>query len=229
MPVGARDFSWSPSGDKIVYEIGDEPTSRKIMVASPDASGQIKIKDLGYASRVAGWSSLAGGPVSLVQVYSLGSGRDVYPVYENGASGQALKLSGYGDKVKYSRDGKRLLFPVVDTEEFKQTLWVADIDGLNNYSLGVQTFIEKCVWDRLATFVYCAVPSEALGAEPKLEQATTDNFWKINTKTGEKTKLYDQSEADIKIDAENVWTSPSEDRLYFENVRDGRIYILYLQ
>jgi len=219
-----NNISWSADGRKIVYEFKDEENNGKLTIASPDGSNPQVIKELGYTSRILGWSPLAGGPISYVQVYAIGAGRNVYPVYEDGSSGNVIKFDGFGDKAIYSRDGLRILYEVLDTEDFKQTLWVVDYNGLNQYSLGVQTFTDKCVWDAKAISIYCAVPNEELDSEPDLEDDTIDSIWKINTKTGEKTEVFDETSSEIKIDAENLWLSLNEDKIYLENRKDGLIY-----
>lgn len=226
MPAASR-ISWFADGAKIVYEWQENEGERQLIIADADGNNWEKIKDLGYAKVLAGSSPQLNGPVAMLQNYAYGTERSVYLVYKDGAAGVPIRLEGYGEKAKWSRDGGRLLYEAVSAENYEQYLWVVDLTGTNNYNLGIKSFIEKCVWNKTSEKLYCAVPSEPLGAQASVDDESVDNFWEINTKTGEKRKLYDESESDARFDATNLWLSSTEDKLYFTDAGNG-VYALRL-
>jgi len=221
------NLSWFPDGKKIVYQWNETSNSAKIIVSNPDGSEWEEIRDLGYTKLILGASPAVGGPAGMVQNYSATSGRNIYPFYIDGSAGETISLKGYGERAKWSRKGERILFEATDATSYENYLWVIDNTGTNQYNLGVKSFIEKCVWNREDEKIVCAVPSEPLNPSSEVTDASTDNFWEINTKTGEKRKLYDESESDTKFDATNLWLNPTEDRLYFTDANGG-VYALRL-
>ena len=218
-------LSWLPDGKKIVFEWRERENESSLIISEPNGDDWEKIKDLGYARIILTVSPELGGPVVYLQNYSYGAGRSIYPVYEDGSAGEVVNIEGYGEKAEWSRDGRRILFEAVDSEDFEQYLWVIDVTGTNQYNLGVKGFVEKCVWNKTNEKLFCAVPSEALEFGALVSDESIDNFWEINTKTGEKSKLYDESESDTKFDAHNLWLNSNEDRLYFADEAGG-VYIL---
>jgi len=226
MPNIAK-LSWLPDGKKIVFEWRERENEPRLIISKPNGDDWEKIKDLGYAKILLTASPEFGGPVVYLQNYSYGAGRNIYPVYEDGSAGEVNQIEGYGEKAKWSRDGRRILFEATDSEDFEQYLWVVDVTGTNQYNLGVKGFIEKCVWNKTNEKLFCAVPSEALEFGTLVTDESIDNFWEINTKTGEKSKLYDESESDTKFDADNLWLNGNEDRLYFTD-ENGGVYVLRL-
>lgn len=221
------NLSWIQDGKRIFYQWNQTEGASELIVAEPDGNNWAKIRDLGYNQILLGSSPKADGPIAMAQNYGYGEGRNAYPIFNDGAAGAAIKLSNYGEKAKWSRSGERILYEATDPDTFDNYLWVVDFTGTNNYNLGVKSFVEKCVWNKLDAKIFCAVPSQALGAKAEVTDASIDNFWEINTKTGEKRKVYDESESDAKFDATNLWLSPNEDKLYFTDEAGG-VYALRL-
>lgn len=222
-----KNISWLPQGNKIVYEWEEDENNNKLIVSEPQGNNWERIKDLGYTEIFLTASPEIGGSVVYLQNYSYGTGRNIYPVYQDGSAGQVMQIEGYGEKAKWSRDGLRILYEAIDSETLDQYLWTVDVTGTNQYNLGVKTFVDKCVWNKSNDKLYCAVPSEILGPEATIDDESIDNFWEIDTKTGDKIKLYDESESDTKFDAENLWLNLNEDRLYFTD-QGGGVYTLRL-
>ena len=218
---------WIQEGKRIFYQWNQTEGASELIVAEPDGNNWAKIRDLGYNKILLGSSPKIDGPIAMAQNYGYGEGRNVYPIFNDGAAGPAIKLSNYGEKAKWSRTGERILYEATDPDTFDNYLWVVDFSGTNNYSLGVKSFVEKCVWNKTDEKIFCAVPSQALGAKAEAADSSIDNFWELNTKTGEKRKVYDESESDAKFDANNLWLSGNEDRLYFTDEKTG-VYALRL-
>lgn len=222
-----QKIGWFPDGSKIVYIWEKSEEEPQLIVSKPNGDDWEKIKDLGFAKVILLASPERGGPVAMLQNYSYGVGRNIYPVYRDGSAGVVNQIEGYGDHAKWSRDGQRILFEATEAESFETYLWTVDVTGTNQYNLGVKGFVDKCVWNKTNDKIFCAVPSEALGADSVIEDESTDNFWEINTKTGEKRKLFDESESDTKFDALNLWLNLDEDKLYFTS-SDDLVYVLQL-
>ncbi len=99
-----------------------------------------------------------------------------------------------------------------------------------NFTLGINTLPEKCVWTKDSTEVYCGVPNFIeSGQYPdkwyRGETSFDDTFWKIDTASKYASKIFDPESG---VDAENLFLSPDETYLFFTNKKDKTLWVLDL-
>jgi hypothetical protein len=82
--------------------------------------------------------------------------------------------------------------------------------------------------------LYCALPGEipASAIMPNdYDQEkfhTADTFWKIDTTTGEKSRIVDLNKITSKYDATKLFLNANESLLFFTNRTDGKLYKITL-
>ena len=109
-------------------------------------------------------------------------------------------------------------------------LGVMNANGGEYKSLGIPTFITKCVWAADEKTIYYALPggipdNSVLPNDYKGNKfQTTDTFWKINIKTGEKTRLIETKDITEQYDASQIFINKSESLLFFVNKLNGKLY-----
>lgn len=103
------------------------------------------------------------------------------------------------------------------------------------YNIRPATLAEKCIWSvQKRSTLYCATPSEGIGnGEPDLWYKGmthfTDRIWRFDTETDFSDMLSDpKKDFNIQIDAQNLFLSPKEDYLFFQNKNDLTLWALKL-
>ncbi len=103
------------------------------------------------------------------------------------------------------------------------------------YKINPATLAEKCVWGSKAkSTIYCAVPTQGLASgEPDLWYKGithySDRIWRFNTDTDFANMVVDPfKDYGIDIDAYNLFLSPTEDYLFFQNKNDLSLWALKL-
>jgi hypothetical protein len=103
------------------------------------------------------------------------------------------------------------------------------------YNIRPVTLAEKCIWSiQKRSTLYCAAPAEGIGnGEPDLWYKGmthfTDRIWRFDTDTDFSDVLSDpKKDFNISIDAENLFLSPKEEYLFFQNKNDLTLWALKL-
>ncbi|MFA5987618.1 MAG: hypothetical protein WC797_03145 [Candidatus Paceibacterota bacterium] len=92
-----------------------------------------------------------------------------------------------------------------------------------------QTIPDKCVWSKISPeIIYCAAPTGIPNANYPDDWyngtiSFSDDFWKINTKTGEAISLYSKKSG---VDATNLSLDNNESFLALVNKNDSSLWIL---
>ncbi len=151
----------------------------------------------------------------------------------NSSNGALTKILGNvpGMTTLTSPDTNNVLFSESTAANF--TLNVYNLKTDRATTLSLKTLPEKCVWSqKSAGIVYCAVP---LGVPKGRYPDTwyqgnlffTDNFWKINIATGERSLVARTIDLTKQaIDATNLRLDPTENYLMFINKRDLTLWNL---
>lgn len=113
---------------------------------------------------------------------------------------------------------------------------IYDINQKKSRNLRSRTHTEKCVWSKDGITLYCAIPKEIPNGftYPDIwyqgEISYDDEIFKINTDTGEKTKISDLSleNGGETIDAINLSLDHTEERLFFMNKKDSYLWRINL-
>jgi hypothetical protein len=144
------------------------------------------------------------------------TGKNLSEVF-GGINGLTTLPSPDGKLILYSDDGLSLFIYHLDTK----------VSNL----LGVRTLPEKCVWGGNSDIIYCAVPkSISSGAYPDSwyqgEISFSDQFWKIDVKTGNATMLLDPITitGGSDIDGIKLALDAGENYLFFVNKKDSYLW-----
>ena len=235
LPTHWKDFKFSANGQQIVMKsMGLDPDNRWLAIANSDGSKARRIEALGEkdATVYPSWSPNN----QTIAMYTEGidfNRQEVFFVGLNKENFKSLVIEGRGFQPKWSPKGDRLLYSVYSSDNnMKPKLWISNAQGENigagRKSLSVETWANKCVFADDAN-VYCAVPKkleEGSGLFPEMALNTSDNLYKINTKTGLK-KLVAIPNGDYNIS--NPIISDNGQYLYFTDEATGRLNKIQLK
>src|SRR3989338_2172638 len=165
---------------------------------------------------------------------------EIILIGQNDENFLSIKVDGSNFRGSWSPKGDKLLYSVVDAQsDYQPVLWVVDAQGesvgRNNFSLRLNTWVDKCVFAPDGRYVYCAVPSSlpiGAGLYPDLLNDSADAMYKIDLDTGYGQMLAypvagDGSFSDYQ--AAKLFISASADKLYFFDNFSQRIYYIRLR
>ncbi|MDP2947010.1 MAG: hypothetical protein Q8N88_02760 [Nanoarchaeota archaeon] len=158
----------------------------------------------------------------------------LYSLNTNSKSFNSVISSVYGLSIKWSPKGDKMLYSKTSSTGESIGIYIANRSGTNEKSANVSTLTEKCVWSQDIRYIYCAVPKNINDAKllpDDFYKGTfigDDEFYKINTETGEKTNVLADETMNETYDATDLFLSPSEDYLMFINKGDGLLYSIKL-
>ncbi len=115
-------------------------------------------------------------------------------------------------------------------------LGVYDVKNKTDKNINIATLADKCVWSTNdGSVLYCAVP-QTIPTDSYPDawyqgiESFSDNIWKIDTKTGATTQIYQTGvNENTNIDAINLIISPDDKYLAFQNKNDLSEWILAIQ
>lgn len=234
---------WAGSDGRIVYKKYDQVSgSRSLMIAQADGENERKIADI---------------PWKMVSITSVKNNNSIFfwnlPVASektqlkkasvigiSGGNTNESEIIGketerYGADYLWSNDGDRILISSVsDASGSGMRLGISNEYGEAYKDLNIPTLVSKCAWSKDDSFVFCAVPTviEPGAVMPNDYRTgkiyTKDAFWKINTQTGERSRLVELNEMKEDYDADKLFLSPAEDALFFTNRMNNRLYRINL-
>ncbi len=230
---GVDIVSWSNLGDKIIYKFYDsEKKERSLRTCDPDGSNENKLavtpfKMLNFTqipqkTDIAFWNYPDALSETKLSRISIAGGKE------------SVIFSGkYGADYLWSPSGDKALVSSLESKgSSKMMLGLINENGGEYQNLGIPTFASKCAWSRDGKVVYYALPG-SLSEENVLPNdyqdkkiITKDTFWKLDLATGKKDRLIELSEIKESYDADKMFLSASEDRLFFVNRHDGKLYAI---
>jgi hypothetical protein len=200
LPKHWEDFSFSKDSSQVAAKsIGLSPENRWLVTVKDDGSGTKLVESLGdNADKVTVSWSPSNQTVAFSQTgQALGIDRnEVLFIGLNNENFKSAVVEGNGFLPEWSPTGQRLLYSVYSARSnFKPELWVTDAYGdsigNNRKALSLNTWADKCAFSDEYT-LYCAVPKDlpqGAGILPEVAAGTTDDFYKIDLKTGIKNKI----------------------------------------
>jgi len=226
-------IDWSSDSSKIAYQYQNTATDENtISISNPDGSKfstilKTRIKDL-----IVEWPK--GSTIYLREKPSGLAKSGLYSL--NSLSGAFNKVISdiYGFSLKWSSTGNKMLYSKTGPKGENIAIYVANNNGSGEKSLGVQTLAEKCAWSQDTRYVFCAVPKNITDAKTLPDDfykgtfIGNDEFYKINTDTGDKTNLLEGENMNESFDASELFLSSSEDYLFFVNKNNGLLYRIKL-
>jgi predicted ester cyclase len=235
LPKHWEDFDFSPQSDKIVAKsIGIDPYNSYLVTSNTDGSSVRSIEHIGENSDkvISDWSP--NNQVAAMYTKSTDFDRqDLFFIGLNGENFKSTTVEGRDVRTNWSDKGDRLLYSAYNSNSNLQPqLWIVnaqgDSIGSGRKNLNLQTWADKCTFsdDR---YVYCGVPEDlpaASGLLPDLALQTSDNLYRIDTLTGQKSLMaipdgqYNISEPVISADGS---------KLYFTDQSTGEIFDINLK
>jgi hypothetical protein len=152
-----------------------------------------------------------------------------------GGETKTLSAEVFGADYLWSPDGTLLLRSNVNERGgHLMELGFSNSLGGEYKNLGIPTFVSKCVWSKNNNFIFYALPG-SISEKNILPNdylngsfATNDTFWKVNLKTGEKTRLVPLEKLVSNYDATDLFLSDDENYLFFINKIDSKVYRIKL-
>jgi hypothetical protein len=239
LPKNWQDFSWSPNGEKIAFKsLSKYPDNNWLAISNPDGSDVELIEHLGEnADKVI----VSFSPNNQVIAFSatgraLGSSlQEILLIGQHNENFKSLVVDGYGFEPEWSPTGKKIAYSVYNPSSgYRPTLYIVNAQGeeigSNHINTGLNTWAHKCVFNSNESYLYCAVPrelKEGAGMIKDLASHTEDDFYKINTLTGEVTFLAEGATGGY--DVEKLFLSPDESFLYFVDEYTGLLHYIRLK
>lgn len=217
--------------NKIVYKYFDPKTKeRTLNISDPDGLNWNKITDVSFRN-------LSLAPIPKTGLISFWNSPDAFfetlflstPII--GGEKKTLMAGRFGADYLWSPDGSSFLISSSqDKADSKVQLAIANDRGGEYKNLDIPTFVSKTVWSRDNKTVYYALPGNIPATvilpndytDKKFTSA--DTFWKVNTATGEKSRLVDLDKINGQYDASDLFLNSDESLLFFINRADGKLY-----
>jgi len=225
--------AWAPNSKKIAYQFIDSATGQhNISVANPDGLNWKNIFKTRLDNLIIEWPSNA--RISLRQPVSGLAQGILYSI--NSETGDFSKVLSdiFGLSVKWSPKADKILFSSTDSRGQGLKLSLTDESGANFKDLNLAGLADKCVWSNDDKTIFCALPQEisqnAVWPDDyyKGRVISSDDIYKINLETNQKTKIIGSSDT-TSYDAQELFLSPKEDYLFFINRTNGLLYSLKTQ
>ncbi|MBU6415064.1 hypothetical protein KGQ34_02395 [Patescibacteria group bacterium] len=228
LPETTVDASWSPDGNSIAYLTRQNNTASLFISGSSGKSGKFMFSptipdfSIQWAAKnkilfVTKPSGLAPGMAYLFDT----NAKSFFKIIDR----------AFGLTASASSDGKLLLSAGANDAGGKPNAFLGNIDGSGMRQLPFATMPEKCAFGPKNTNLFCAAPQnmsafEILPDDWYMSKGFfSDNIIVINTKTFAVTELTPP----LPVDAINLFLSPQEDFLFFQNKKDYSLWRLKLK
>jgi hypothetical protein len=235
LPKQWKDFSFSPTSDKIVlknWTVDEE--DRFLSIANDDGTGYRRIETLGRQDKNVhvDWSPNR----QVIATFNEGIDLErqyLYFIGQNKERFNVAIIEGRDFRPIWSPTGETVLYSVYhSSSNLNPTLWVVDGKGenigKNRVPLNLQTWADKCTFID-ATTIYCAVPQKlerGSGLVPDYAANVPDDFYKIDLKNYTKSVV---AIPDGSYNAKNLTVSQDGKYLYFTDQLTGKLQQIRLK
>lgn len=223
---------FNKDGNKIFYQFAEKEGKTKISKSDIDGKN---------------WKNLTDYPLSNVEFGLIPNSNLIYFCPEGSAfqktacyslteSGQDLKTitkEEYGQEIKFSEDGKKILYTSTNSQGSELNLNIMGSDGTQKKYLQINTLAEKCVLSGNEK-VFCAVPElipigSAMPDDYRNHKfVTNDIFWEVDLSTLSKSRLSEIKDFDWgNNDATGLFFLENKQNIYF--VSGEGLYVLHLK
>ena len=182
---------FSPDGKKIVYQ-----KNNGLFTSDPSGKNQrTLISDLKLRDVVLKWPT-----TNNIALVSKPSGLIAGGLWFLDVRNSIIKKitdNFFGLESLFSPDGGSFIYSYTGQNGKSPILAVYDKKGNSKIISNVSTLVDKCAWAKDLINIYCAIPKSwpefAVLPDDYYKNAflTSDDIWKINTETGEKTLIFE--------------------------------------
>ena len=239
LPSHWEDFDFSPTTDEIAAKsLALDPDNRWIVITKSDGTQTETIRALGEAEDKV---DLNLSPNAQIIGFAntdttLTTGLDrqtVIPLGRHNENLEGLTVEGMNFDSLWSPSGKQLLYSVSGSySDYRPLLWsvlaTSSSMGENRRSLGLNTWVEKCVFAS-ESVVYCGVPVSLpanAGLQPNLYEDEADAIYRLDITTGV-SDLVAIPDEDISV--QNPSLSADGSILYFTDARTEHLHMIRLK
>lgn len=228
-------LAWTSLGDGILYQYTDPSTKKgSLNFSRPDGQGWKKIIDF-----EAGSYFIAPIPQSgVLSFWARPNGFEQNKLETVNFSGEGRKTlaeNRFGSDFLWSQNGDHLLIgSVAEKGRNEPLVGIANNQGGEYRDLLLPTLLSKIVWAKDNTTLFYALPN-AFPKEATLPNdyfsrryQSKDTFWKMNVSTGKRERLIPLEEMNLSLDATNLFLSPDETALFFQDRTSEKLYRLEL-
>lgn len=226
-------IAWSPDSSKIAYQYQNDFTdNNNISTANPDGTKYTTLLKTRMKNLIIEWPK--GQDIFLREKPSGIAQSSLYLLNTLSRSFNNIMPNIYGLSIKWSYEGNKILYSKTNSKGENIGIFIADRNGTNEKSANVSTLAEKCTWSQDTRYIYCAIPKNITEAKVLPDDfykgtfISDDEFYKINTGTGEKTNILKGENLNGNYDAVDLFLSPQENYLFFTNKENGLLYSIKL-
>jgi len=226
-----KSLSWIGFNQGVVYTFSDSENGKKTLnIANPDGSNWREIGTVSSdnlimsvvpkSTKASFWTKADSFTESEITLVSFGK--------------EELETKGglkFGADYLWSPEGNNFLRSSVARKGSSDlVLEICDLKSENCSNLNLPTIAPKCVWLKNNKDIACALPknikTDSIWPNDywSRKNITEDSFWKIDTETGKKERITEESDEMDGIDAINLVASPNNDFIFFINRKDNQLY-----
>lgn len=229
--ANARNIKFSKNGQKIAYNYVNVASSENnISMADSDGKNFSVILNTRLNNPELQW--IDGLRIAAWEHPSYSKSSSILIVDTASLQLERILSGKNGLSANFSPDGNKALYSYSDLSGKNLSLGIYDLKSKKEIKSNIATLAEKCVWSRNNKETYCAIGqnfpiTEMPDKYYASNTSSKDYFVKINSETGKYTEVFPKI-ASLNIDAKELFLSPTEDRLYFVDRGDGKLYGLAL-
>jgi len=241
LPAEGQDFNFSSTGNELAYKfLTNNPDENWLVISSPTGNNTQAIEHIGAVDPddvLINWSP----DNSRVAQFKKSSGinsEEIYFVGKNKENFKSLSVKGQGFEGLWSPQSDKLLYNIYNAENgYRPELYITQAQdqnmGVKNKSLGINTWVEKCVFKSDNQTIFCGVPlylKQGTGLYKDLANNMPDVIYKININTGYKEKIaVPTNSLGLELyTVEKLMLSPDEKTLQMVD-NNGGIYKIQLE
>ena len=226
-------IAWSPDSKKNAYQYQNDFTDdNNISTANPDGTKYSILMNTRMKNMIVEWPQ--GTDVFLREKPSGLAQSSLYSLNTITKSFNKIIADVYGFSVKWSQKGEKILYSATNEKGKNIGIFIADRNGANKKALDISTLAEKCAWSQDVRYIYCAIAKNINDAKTLPDDfykgtfVGDDEFYKINTETGEKTNILEGETINNTYDVSELFLAPEENYLLFIDRKNGWLYSIEL-
>ncbi|KKQ51660.1 MAG: hypothetical protein US71_C0009G0027 [Parcubacteria group bacterium GW2011_GWD2_38_12] len=229
-----KSISFAPNQNKIAYQFIDDSLGKNTITIA-DSNGlnwkdifNIRMENIRLYWTKDNLLTLTSAPSGIVKGSALTI--DTTPKI---ISLKKLISDIYGLTIKYSPDGKNLIYSQTDQYGHNPTLHLIKEGGVAEKT-NLNTLSDKCAFSKNNN-IYCAIPKIINGSLIlpddfyKNIANFSDIFFKIDMANNKSSIIFDPADFKYDFNASDLNISPNEDYIIFINKKDGLLYSIKIK